>query len=178
MIEKVCLQRSSCTEHTWLSSGCHLADICWHRDALRHRHILDRSHVILTLRFQSSAANSTQDTLTSIAAPQIAVVEFRQQWSWPEKGFCSASQQWACHPQVCPTSPSTLPLPISHPENTIFPLADSPLPSRLKNPLVKDWWDLLKGNFMGPLQVTKPWRGGNRVQIPETEEFIEYHLYC
>lgn len=81
MIGKICLQvptKYLMHRAQTLSSGCHVADICWDRDALRHRQLLKRSHMILTLRFQSSAGNNTQDTLSSLASPRIAVTEFSQ----------------------------------------------------------------------------------------------------
>lgn len=176
MIGKVCLQAPTKQlvprAHRTVSSGCQLADICWDRDALGQGHVLDRSHTILNLRFQSSAENNTQDALTSMhllrllgysSASYISLSLGTSCW-WGrrvtamnlarKKVFCSASHQWACHPQICPPSPCSSSSQEVHsspphlpPENTIIPVAGSPLPSRLRTGVIcwgGSLWELCK----------------------------------
>lgn len=96
--------------------------------------------------FKVLLKNNTEDNLTSIASPQIAMIcsaylHLTVPWNMLLKlarKLCSASHQLACHPL---TSLPTQPVPtaaadrssISPTENTIMPVSDSPLPPNLRS---------------------------------------------
>lgn len=184
---KVSQAQSTHDSQFWVSHGWYLLG-----------EILNRSHMILTFRFQSSAENNTQDTLTSIASPPIAVIEFSQhQLTFPgnkllvrEQGHSNEVGQeenvLLCLTPVSlsPTALPTQPLLQQQPGAPGFPCPSPTLKTQLLQGLtllcLPGWglvWSAERELYGSSAGNRKFWRGRNGVQIPETKEFIGYNLY-
>lgn len=190
-------QSSSCTEHTWLSvldviwqisagtemlwaTGRFLTDFIWSSPSdfkvlLKITpqipwHLLH----LLKLLWYSSATSHIPWKWSAGEG------EGSQQWSWPGRN-CSALPHTSelITPKAAPPSPCSSSSQELHSSPPHLPPWKHNYSSGWLSFAfqVKDWYDLLRGKFMGALQVTEsPGEVGMEYKFP-TKEFIQYNLY-